>query len=272
MNQENPRENSADALIELRGVTVTTMRDSSFVVLARVDWQVARGDFWVVAGQPHAGKSDLILLAAGLMPPLSGRCELFGQDPQTWNEVHLDQRLRIGAVLQSGQLFSHLTIAENVALPLRYHKNLTAAEAADETKRLLDLMELAPLADVTPANVAAGWRQRAALARALILRPELLLLDNPLAGFAARHVFWWTRFLDQLWHGHGFFGGRPLTIVATTDDLRPWKNARRQFALLHEQKFVPLGAWSGVENSPDPVVKELLSLTAEPAAAIEPST
>ena len=63
-------------------------------------------------------------------------------------------------------------------------------------------MELTPFADVTPANVAANWRQRAALARALIFKPELLLLDNPLAGLGARHRQWWLRFLDQLWRGH----------------------------------------------------------------------
>ena len=58
---------------------------------------------------------------------------------------------------------------------------------------------------------AANWRQRAALARALILKPEVLLLDNPLAGLGARHLQWWLRFLDQLWRGHEWFGGRPMT-------------------------------------------------------------
>jgi ABC-type transporter Mla maintaining outer membrane lipid asymmetry ATPase subunit MlaF len=263
MNKNHQSENSENALIELRDVTVTTMRDNSFVVLENVDWRVAREEFWIVAGQQHSGKSDLILLAAGLMPPLAGEFQLFGQDPQNFDETHLQQRLRIGVVLENAQLFSHLTIAENVALPLRYHKNLTAAEAEAETKSLLDLMELSPLADVTPANVAASWRRRAALARALILKPELLLLDNPLAGFASRHVFWWVRFLDQLWRGHEFFGGRPMTIAATTDDLRPWKNSRRKFALLHEKKFSVLGSWQQVEAADDLAVKELLALPLE---------
>ena len=58
-------------------------------------------------------------------------------------------------------------------------------------------MEFSPLADLTPANIAANWRQRAALARALIFKPEVLLLDNPLAGLGTRHWQWWLRFLDQ---------------------------------------------------------------------------
>jgi len=261
---DHPNPNHAEtALIEMRDVTVATMRDSSFAVLENVDWKVTPGEFWLVAGQQHSGKSDLILLAAGLMPPARGEHTLFGKDPQSFGEQDLTQRLRVGVVLEASQLFSHLTIAENVALPLRYHKNLTEAGAADEVRSLLELMELAPLADITPANVPANWRRRAALARALILKPEMLLFDNPLAGLAARHVFWWTSFLDQLWHGHDFFGGRPITIAATSDDLRPWQNPRRKFALLNEKKFAPLGFWSDVESSGDPVVKELLAVHPE---------
>jgi ABC-type sulfate/molybdate transport systems ATPase subunit len=146
---------------------------------------------------------------------------------------------------------------------LQYHKNFTSAEAAGKAQALLELMELAPLADVTPANVAANWRQRAALARALILKPEILLLDNPLAGLGARHLHWWLRFLDQLSRGHEHFDGKPMTMVATADDLRPWQNARRKFALLRDKKFIPLGSWNEIETANDPIVKELLAVQLE---------
>jgi len=93
-------------------------------------------------------------------------------------------------------------------------------------KPLLELMELTPLADVTPGNVAANWCQRAALARALVLKPEMLLLDNPLRGLGARHVKWWMNFLEQLWRGHEWLGGKPMTLVATAEDLQPWRKMR----------------------------------------------
>ena len=169
----------------------------------------------------------------------------------------------MGFVFEGGQLFNQLTIAENVALPLRYQKNLSPGAAAPEVKALLDLMELSPLADVTPANVAANWRQRAALARALVLRPEALLLDNPLRGLGARHLHWWLRFMDDLSRGHDWSGGKPMTVVATADDLRPWRSARRKFALLRDKQFIPLGDWSNVETSHDPAVKELLAVQLE---------
>ena len=249
--------------IEMRGVNVAAMRDASFIVIENLNWSVAAGEFWVVAGQEHSGKSDLLMLAAGLMPPAAGSCKLFGSDTKNFGEAELAERLRAGFVFQGGQLFNQLTIAENVALPLRYQKNFTAAGAARETRSLLELMELAPLADVTPANVTANWRQRAALARSLILKPEILLLDNPLAGLGARHLEWWLRFLDQLARGHEVFGGVPLATVVTPDDLRPWKNKLRKFALLRDKRFIPLGAWNEVETANDPVVKELLAVQLE---------
>jgi len=228
-----------------------------------VNWSVTAGEFWVVAGPELSGKSDLLMLAAGLMSPVGGSCKLFGRETKDFGEAELAERLRVGFVFQDGQLFNQLTIAENVALPLRYQKNFTAAEAAGEVQMLLGLLELAPLADVTPANVAANWRQRAALARALILKPELLLLDNPLAGLGARHRQWWLRFLDQISRGHALYDGKPVTLVVTADDLRPWQHERRKFALLNKKKFITLGGWNEVETASHSVVKELLAVQLE---------
>jgi phospholipid/cholesterol/gamma-HCH transport system ATP-binding protein len=249
--------------IEMRGVNVVAMRDASFTVIEEVNWSVAAGEFWVVAGQEHSGKSDLLMLAAGLMSPGDGSCKLFGNDTKNFGEAELAERLRVGFVFQGGQLFTRLTVAENVALPLRYQRQITDGEAAQAVQALLELMELAPFADVTPANMAANWRQRAALARALILKPEVLLLDNPQAGLQSRHLQWWLRFLDQLSRGHGRFGGGPMTLIVTADDLRPWQSARRKFALLRDKKFIPLGSWNEVETANDPIVKELLAVPVE---------
>lgn len=256
-------ENQNMAAIEMRGVSVGTMRDIRFTVVEDVNWLVSAGEFWVVAGQQQSGKSDFLKMTAGLMIPAKGSYKLFGIETQDFGEAELAERLRVGFVFEGGQLFNQLTIRENVALPLQYHRDLPSAAAAQEAQALLELMELTPLADIAPPNISNNWLQRAALARALVLKPEVLLLDNPLGRLGGRHLQWWLRFLDRLWRGHEWCGGRPMTLVATTDDLRPWQGAQRKFALLHDKQFFPLGSWNDVASAGDPVVKELLALPVE---------
>ena len=255
-------ENQHIAAVEMRGVTIGAMRDPGLLVVEDVNWTVAPGEFWVIAGQEHSGKSDFLMLISGLMVPVKGSCKLFGMETQLFGEAELADRLRVGVVFEGGQLFSQLTIRENVALPLQYHRNLPPDAAAQEVQTLLDLLELTPLADLTPPHISDNWRQRAALARALILKPEMLVLDNPIGRLGARHLQWWLRFLDQLGHGHAW-AGRPMTLVATTDDLRPWPGAGRKFALLRDKKFHPLGSWNHVAAANDPSVKELLAVPVE---------
>ncbi len=252
------------AVIEMRGVSVGAMRDISFIVLEDVNWSVAPGEFWVVAGQQYSGKSDFLMLAAGLMAPVKGECKLFGADTRTFGEAKLAERLHVGFVFAGGQLFNQLTIRGKRGAAAAISSRFDArGGGARQWQALLELLELTPLADITPPNISDNWRQRAALARALILKPEVLLLDNPLAGLGTRHLHWWLRFLDQLSRGHNWCGGRPMTVVVTADDLRPWRNAKRKFALLRDKKFFPLGSWNEVESANDPVVKELLAVPVE---------
>jgi len=108
-------------------------------------------------------------------------------------------------------------------------------------------MELEPWAESMPGTLGRQWQKRTALARALILKPEVLLVDDPLAGLDLRHTNWWLKLLDHLSGGHPLLQGRGLTLVVSTSDLRPWKGRARQFAVLKERRFVVLGDWTGVE-------------------------
>ncbi len=255
---------SHSSVIEMRDASIVALRDTALTVVEGVNWWVPSGEFWVIAGQQQSGKSDFLMTVAGLLLPARGSCRVFGSGTDSFGEAEQAERLRIGYVFAGGKLFSSLTVAENVALPLRYQKNLSAAEAATAVEKLLEMLELTPFADLTSPGLAANWRQRAALARALILKPEVLLLDNPLAGLGARHRQWLLQFLDRLQRGHEWFGGRPLTLVVTTDDLRPWRHEQRKYAVLDEKNFSVLGSWADAEAAPGRAVKELL---AEPAGA-----
>jgi ABC-type transporter Mla maintaining outer membrane lipid asymmetry ATPase subunit MlaF len=246
--------------IEMRGVAVGAMGDPGTVVLEDVNWSVAPGDFWVAAGLQGSGKKDFLLMTGGLMAPVGGIYYFLGEEMPLFEDSSMRERLRLGFVFDGGQLFNHLTISENVALPLRYHRNLTQGEAEPEVRQLLELTELAPWASSSPGAMARNWQQRVGLARALMLKPEVLLLDNPLAGLDLRHRGWWLDFLDQLSKGHDWMNGRPVTLVVTADDLRPWRNRARQFAVLKNERFVVIGSWDQVEADGDELVRELLTV------------
>jgi ABC-type transporter Mla maintaining outer membrane lipid asymmetry ATPase subunit MlaF len=255
--------NEPSAAIEMQGVTVSALRDITRPVLENVNWTVAPGEFWVVAGRQHSGKTDLLMTAAGLLPPVTGSCRLWGREAREFGEAELPDRLRVGLVFATGQLFSQLTLAENIALPLRYHGNLAAGEAERDLRGLLEFFELTPLANALPAQVSRDWHLRTALARALVLKPHLLLCDHPLGGLGPRHRQWWLQFLDQLSRGHEQLGGRPVTLVVTTEELAYWKSADRRFALLRDKQLIPLGAWAELAGSPDPALQELLAAPPE---------
>jgi ABC-type transporter Mla maintaining outer membrane lipid asymmetry ATPase subunit MlaF len=227
-----------------------------------VNWTVNGGDFWVLAGLQGSGKSDFLMLTAGLMAPLRGRYWLFGKEMPIFEEARLADRLRLGLVFENGQLFNHLTVSENLGLPIRYHRNLTKADAAAEVQAMLEAMDLAPWADSTPGALGRNWHKRVGLARALMLKPEVLLIDNPLAGLDLRHITWWLGFLERLSKGHSLVRDEPLTLAVTTSDLRPWMGLARQFAILKNQQMIVLRNRAELEAANNELVGELL--TTEP--------
>ena len=229
--------------------------------VAGIHWCVQPGDYWVAGGLHGAGKSDLLATAAGLHRPASGSHWLFGRNTAELDEDEfLLARLRVGLVFENGgRLFNHLTVAENVALPLCYHEDCEPAAAADRANAALELVGVADLALKRTGQISRASRQRVALARALVLQPELLLLDNPLAGLDPRQVRWWLDFLGALQAGHAFLGGRKLTLVVAADDLRPWVGQARQFALLKHNGWLLVGGRAELAVCREPLLRELLA-------------
>jgi ABC-type transporter Mla maintaining outer membrane lipid asymmetry ATPase subunit MlaF len=227
------------------------------VVLREVNWTVASGEYWVIAGLQGSGKSDFLAMTGGLMGPAAGRYLLFGEEMPIFDEARLKTRLRLGLVFETGQLFNHLTVSENIALPLRYHNNLTKAAAAPQVQPVLEALELETWADSTPGALGRPWQKRVGLARALTLHPEVLLVDSPLTGLDLRHSWWWLQFLEQLSKGHPLLGGRQLTLVVTTADVRPWSNRDARFATIRDERLHLLGSWEQVEAQRGGLAAEL---------------
>src|SRR5215510_10004950 len=137
--------------MEMRDVTVTSIHDSSDAVLEGVNWTVAVGEFWAVAGLLRSGKSDLMALAAGILRPARGAYRLFGKELIAGFEQELlTLRLRVGLVFDGGQLLHHLTLAENVGLPLRYHFGDTVPHLEQRIQALVEFTGLLPWAHRQP--------------------------------------------------------------------------------------------------------------------------
>jgi ABC-type transporter Mla maintaining outer membrane lipid asymmetry ATPase subunit MlaF len=242
--------------IEMVAVTVGSREDLSITVLEDVHWSVAPGDYWVIGGMHDSGKSDFLALAAGLTPPRQGSYRLFGQQMSV--EVEAQERLRIGLVFDGGKPFHQLTIAENVMLPLRYHRAAGEAEPAERAREIIELTGLSPWAGRMPGTIGRAWEKRVGLARALVLQPEVLLLDDPLGGLDARHIDWWLNFLENLSSGHPYLHGRPMTLAIAAHNLQPWRNKSVWLAVLQDKRFVALGRHSELSSVAEPLVHELL--------------
>src|SRR5258705_8459847 len=211
-------------VVEMINATIPSLLDPDRLVAEDVTWSVRRGDYWAIGGLHGTGKNDFISAAAGILPPTKGTYRLFGQEiaPGFLQEL-LATRLRLGLVFDGGRLLGHLTVAENVSLPLQYHTDMPLENLLARVRDLLEAVEMSAVAQQLPVTVNRNSQQRVGLARALALKPEVLLLDNPLTGLDPEDARWWLAMVDSLAHGHPLAEHKPMTIVTTADDLRPWR-------------------------------------------------
>ena len=155
----------------------------SQTVLDGINLDIRRGETMVVMGGSGCGKSTLLRHLIGSLEPTSGSISVFGEGLHTLDEPGLNSlRRRVGVLFQSGALFNSMTIADNVALPLREHTTLDEAIIDIQVKIKLELVGLREHAEKLPAQISGGMKKRAGLARALALDPEILFYDEPSAG------------------------------------------------------------------------------------------
>jgi len=237
---------SGPPLIELRGVDAAPQSDPDRVLLRDVDWTIAEGEWWAVCGGPASGKTALLAVAAGLSPAVRGDVRILGVDPSRASEAEqTGLRRRIGFVFEGGgRLLGRLSVAENVALPLRYHGELDPDEARLRVEELLGRAGLESLAGLSPSRLSPALQQRVALLRAVAAPVRVLFLDDPMSGLAPSHVRWWLSFLRDL-RGRRAAAGEPLTLVASGYEFSPWRDDADRFAATEDGRFQVLAALSG---------------------------
>ena len=164
-------------------VTELTMAYEQFVIQQDVNFEVRRGEIFIIMGGSGCGKSTLLRHLIGLKAPAQGRVFFDGEDLWAASTRERDALLlKMGILYQSGALWSSMTLAENIALPLTAHTRLKPADISELVALKLSLVGLAGFGDYYPAEISGGMQKRAALARALALEPEILFFDEPSAG------------------------------------------------------------------------------------------
>ncbi len=185
-----------------------------FVLMRDVNFDIKRGEIFIIMGGSGCGKSTLLRVLMGLKPPQSGSLAYNGVNFWPGTEQKRQEIMRcVGVLFQGGALWSSMTLAENISLPLQQYTNLSANDIREQAELKLALVGLAGFGDYYPSEISGGMRKRAGLARALALDPDILFLDEPSAGLDPVSA----RLLDDLLLE--LREGSQKTIVVVTHEL-----------------------------------------------------
>lgn len=172
--------NSAQAKITVRDLT---MAFGSFVVMRDLNFEVQEKDIFIIMGGSGCGKSTLLRTMIGLKEPKTGEVLYDGESfTKAGQKERVKYIKRFGVMYQSGALWSSMTLAENITMPLEENTDLKPAEIRDLANYKLALVGLSGYEDYYPSQVSGGMNKRAGIARALALDPDILFLDEPGAG------------------------------------------------------------------------------------------
>ncbi len=223
------------------------------VVLRDVSFDVRQGETVCLLGRSGVGKSVTLKLIMGFLSPDRGRIFADGDDVTEMSEAQLtEMHKKITLVFQSGALFDSLTVAENVAFPLRERAQLSEPEVDTVVDGLLDLLELRGERDLFPASLSTGTKRAVAIARALAAKPKAILYDEPttmvdpiMAQSIAALI---ARVKQQV----------KLTSLVVTHDTHLARKLADRLVLLHEGGVRFFGTVAEMDASGDPVLREFL--------------
>lgn len=241
---------SPDPVLSLDAVTLGY---GEFTVLRDITLTVQPGQVVAVMGGSGSGKTTLLRAATGQLHPLRGRVHAFGTDLSQIDREGLQAlRKRMGVLFQQGALFTDLNVFENVAFPLREHTTLTEAEVRARVLDKLDAVGLRAAAHLRVAEISGGMARRVALARAVVLEPELILYDEPFAGLDPISLGITARLIRDL------SDRLRCASVLITHDIQESFAIADQVYLVGQGRLVVSGSPQTLTESQDPYVKQFL--------------
>ncbi|HON06991.1 MAG TPA: ATP-binding cassette domain-containing protein [Verrucomicrobiota bacterium] len=248
------------AVIELRDVSILSPRTTDEIIARGINWSIYENDFWVVCGLSGAGKTALMLTAAGIQKPAEGDLFIFGKNIKYLSEDELaGLRLKIGFVFEGrGNLFHDLTIGQNIVLPLRYHLECSAKVAKEKAMVFAEFLGIEQYIDSYPNEIPPYLLSRVTLARALITEPKILFVDNPMRSLDVSQERWWIEKLLILLKDNKNSPAKQLTtLIVAVSDLRLWINHIHKIAVLSSNGYKYFSR-DEIKEDVDSTLKELL--------------
>lgn len=242
--------------MEPQPVVVNGLRKSfgAQQVLKGIDLFVNKGEILAILGTSGTGKSVLLRLLIGLEKADAGSISICGQETTRLQMEQLNKiRLKVGFLFQEGALYDSLTLAENVAFPLRRHTKLSDSDRADKVRALLLSVGLNKDLEKMPSDISGGMRKRVGLARALALDPEILLFDEPTAGLDPITAAEIGKLIQKLRQE------RNVTSIVVTHDMHAAHHFTDRLVMLKEGAVLITGTFEDLEKSKDPFVAQFLS-------------
>src|SRR5215468_1551489 len=231
-------------------------------VLDGLNLDIEPGQITVLLGGSGSGKSTLLRQILGLEHPKSGSISIKGTDITTCSQADLKTiRRSVGVAFQSAALFNSLSLEENVALTLREHTALAPSVIDLIVWLKLAVVGLADFGKLHPQELSGGMKKRAAVARALALDPEILVLDEPSAGLdpiVAAELDELILLLNQA------FG---MTVIVVTHEMPSAFRIADRIAMLHKGTFISVGTKDEIRSSQDPRVRNFLDRVPEDIAS-----
>jgi len=223
------------------------------IVLDNLNLKINKGETTVIIGRSGCGKSVLLKLIIGLLKPDYGEIIVDGKDIVRLKGKELDSiRMKFGMLFQNYALFDSLTVRENVGFFFYEHGYMDKEEIEKRVKECLNLVGLPGIEDLYPAQLSGGMKKRVALARAISMRPEIILYDEPTTGLDPITADSINNLIVEL------RDKLKVTGIAVTHDMKSAFKIGDRIAMLYKGKIIASGTPEEIRKSDDPIVKQFI--------------
>jgi phospholipid/cholesterol/gamma-HCH transport system ATP-binding protein len=222
-------------------------------ILRGVNLEVWTGETLAIIGRSGGGKSVLLKHLVGLMEPNSGEIWIQGQNIIGLSERQLGEiRKKVGILFQGGALFDSMTVANNIAFPLREAGERDSKVLREKVGQMLEVMEMEGQEEKMPESLSGGMKKRVGLARAIIRQPSCVLYDEPTSGLDPVVADSINRLIRRLQERFG------MTSLVVTHDMKSAFDVADRIAYLHEGRIYFHGTPSELQQSTDPLIQDFL--------------